>query len=234
LSTTVLPAQERRRGRPAGERHGKIEGRDHPPDAVGLEGARVAVALALAALGFDKAAVRLHHVAVGADKVGRFLHIAQRLQPVLAHLQAVHRGDVEETLADQLGDAAQQRDPFRPGCGAPGREGGARRPHRTVDVAGVAVLEMAHDDAGVDGAVGGEGVRCGAPLAVDVKHVRLAQVGAGRGDGLLVVFVEQRVRAAQSGVGDFDMLAWWHGFASVGLMESRMTRISTNCYESGC
>ena len=90
-----VAGQDRGRRRPTGKRDREIEGRNHPPHAMRLEHARVAMVLGLGTLAFGKAAVLLHDVAVGADEVGGFLHVAERLQPVLAYLQAVDGGDVE-------------------------------------------------------------------------------------------------------------------------------------------
>ncbi len=182
--------------------------------------------LALGKLALDEALVLLHVIAIGADEIGRLLHIAQGLQAILAHFQAVHRGNVEEPLADQRGHFAQQGNALRPGGGAPGREGGAGRLDRPVDVAGIAVLEVAHDHAGVDGAVGGIGALRGNPLAANVHLVRLAQAETGLRDGIFVVFVEQRIRAAQGGIGDFDVFAFGHGWDSFVLEQKTLNLVN--------
>ena len=206
-----VPRQDGRRRRSAGEGDRKVEGRNHAPHAIGLEQAGVAMVLALGKLALDEALVLLHVIAVGADEIGRLLHIAQSLQAILAHFQAVHRGNVEEPLADERGHFAQQGNALLPGRGAPGREGGARRLDRPVDVAGCAVLEVAHDHAGVDGAVGGIGAAPRQPTGRRCTSGASCPGWRALRDGIFVVFVEQRVRAAQGGIGDFDVFAFGHG-----------------------
>ena len=72
---------------------------------------------------------------------------------------------------------------------------------------GRAILESAHDHAGIDGAVRGVGAGSVDPGAVNIHSMRLAQTGTCRLQCLFIVLMQQRVRAAQGGVGDLDVFA---------------------------
>ena len=165
---------------------------------------------AFGALAYGEAVVFLHDVAVGADKVGHFLYVAERLKPVFAHLEAIDGSDGEEPVADDFGGAAQQGHAVLPRRGTPAGVGGACGSHGAVNVGGGAVLEAAHLHVGVDRAVGRVGRSCLDPLAVDVHAMRTAQVGTSRLESLFVIRVQQGIRAAQGGVSDFELFAGSH------------------------
>ena len=55
----------------------------------------------------DKTIVLLHRVTIDADKIRRFLDIAERFEPIFAHFQGVDRADFKQALADQFGHFAQ-------------------------------------------------------------------------------------------------------------------------------
>src|SRR4029079_19317145 len=65
------------------------------------------------------AVVVLHRLGVVADQVRRLLDLTERLDPVLADLVALCGGVLEETVADQLRGAPQDRQPLPPGRRAP-------------------------------------------------------------------------------------------------------------------
>ena len=53
-------------------------------------------------------------LAVVAHEIGGLGDVAHRLEPVLAHLEADERGEVEAALLDELGRVAEQAGPLGP------------------------------------------------------------------------------------------------------------------------
>ena len=110
--------------------------------------------------------VTLHLLAVVSDEVGGLGDVAHGLEPVLAHLEADERGEVETALLDQLGRATQERRPLRPGPLAPRGKAAPGRAHRVVDILRGAHGKAAEQSAPIDGAVVLEHVPVGFAEAV--------------------------------------------------------------------
>ena len=103
--TTVLPAISAPAAGPPASAIGKLKGLMTAHTPCGLRIAAGVLRRRERAHRLHEAVVALHLVAVVAQQVGRLLHVAQRLEPVLADLEGHERGVVELPLADQVGGA---------------------------------------------------------------------------------------------------------------------------------
>jgi len=111
------------------QRHREVERRDHHPDTMRAQTAHVRGLIALERItrhGEDEPLVSLHGIAVVADQVGRLLHVAQRLQAVLADVERVGGRKGVHALLDQVHDLPEQADPVLPLHPAPDRKGCSR------------------------------------------------------------------------------------------------------------
>ena len=130
-----VAGHERAAGRAAAQREREVERADDRPHAVRLEHrAGVHGRVAEVAHRVIEAVVLLDHVARPADEVGRLLDVAERLEPVLADLDCDQRGVRHLALADDVGDAAQDRDALLPRPRRPRGEGRACRGDGVLDV----------------------------------------------------------------------------------------------------
>ena len=146
--TTVLPAISAPTPAP-GQGHREVERADDRPHPVRLEDGPGVLLGRQRAHRFHEAVVGLHLVGVVAQQVGGLLHVAERLQPVLADLEGHERGVLELPLADEVGGAADDR-AASPAEVAPAEEGRAGGGHRVADVLAGADREAADDQVGVD------------------------------------------------------------------------------------
>ena len=121
LSTTVLPATSAAPSGPAGERDREVERRDHRPHAVGAHHVRRGLGRVQPAHRLLEPVVVGDLVAVVADQVGRLLDVAERLEPVLAHLDGEQGGDDVAPLGDQVGSGLEEADAVPPRRVGPGR-----------------------------------------------------------------------------------------------------------------
>ena len=199
-----VAGHERAPGGTSGERHGEVEWADHSPDAVRLQHRpSVDGRIAKVAHGVVEAVVLLQLIAVVADQVGGLLHVAQRLEPVLAHLDRHQRRELHLPLADQIRHAAHDRDALQPGRSCPaGRRGSSCR-DRVAHVLASALCELAHERAIDRRELLEVGLRR-PPLTVDELPVRLPELAAGNQKPGVVVGVELLVVVAQRGVGDLE------------------------------
>ena len=190
----------------ARQREGEVEGRDHHPDAVGLEDAGVVVLGRLLQHRPDEAVVAFHLVAVPADQVGSLLDIAQRFQAVLADLQRHGRADIHQAVADQISRAPHDGDTFLPGRRAPAGRGSARRGQCLGGLLARALLERAQQPVAVDGAAILEGLLSPAFLAVDEHRVVGSEIALDAFDGFVEGLVQLGVGGRKGGVGDLEFL----------------------------
>src|SRR6266498_5276821 len=219
-----VAGHQRAAGGPRGQRHREVERADHRPDPVGPQhAAGVLVRGELPHL-VGEAVVALHLVAVVADQVGRLLHVAERLEAVLADLHGHQGGQLVGAVADQVRRAAQQGDAVPPRRARPGREGGPGRRDGVVDVALAGLVEAAEHKAGVVGAGEGEDGAVVARLAVDVDREGGPQPGPRGAHALLVGGVQLLVVGRQGGVGDAELgLGHW---VPSGGMRGSTTRVT--------
>ena len=205
LKTTVLPADERGARRAGREGHREVERAHDPEHAVrpqdrpGVDG-RVAEIAHLDVV----AVVLLHRVAVVAQQVGRLLDLAERLDAVLADLEAHDRGLVHEAVADELGRAADDLETIAPGSRGPSRLGGTSRGDGVVDVLGRAGRERPDDEVAVDRRGHVERRRAIAPGAIDVVSIVAAEARPDPRRRLLEPAMEVLVVGAEGRVGDLD------------------------------
>ena len=150
------------------------------------------------------ARVVLHGLRVIADEVRRLLDLAERLDPVLADLEGHDRGVVHQPVADELGGAAQDRQPLLPGRRGPRRLGGSCSGDRRVDVGRGGGRERPEEDVPVDRRAGLEGAVAVSPLPVDEVAVPLPERRADMLGGGFERAVELLVVGPQRGVGDLD------------------------------
>ena len=148
--TTVLPAISAPEAGPAGQGHREVERADDRPHPVRLEDGPGVLLGRQEPIGLHEAVVGLHLVGVVAQQVGGLLHVAQRLEPVLADLEGHERGVLELPLADEVGGAADDLESLPPAEVAPAGEGRAGGGHRVADVLAGADREAADDQVGVD------------------------------------------------------------------------------------
>ena len=165
------------------------------------------MAVALAQQLAIEALVVEHGVDAVADQIGCLFDIADGFQAVLADLHADRGRDLEEALADQISDFIQQMRAFGPGRIAPAGEGSFRGRHRSPNVIIVGLGEFSQQPVAVDGRAILEAARAIKPLAVDIELIAPAQIGFERGYVFLEVLVQQRIGAAERGIGHFDMFA---------------------------
>ena len=139
--------------RPARQREREVERCDHRPRAIGLQhgavaadeaGQRVIRQCAIETL------VGLHLVAVPAEQVGGFLHLANGLHAVLADFERHRRADVVDALLDQRCDPSQQAHALAPWRGRPGSLRVHRRRHGVSGVLRRAARKAAEEPAAVD------------------------------------------------------------------------------------
>ena len=214
------------------ERHREVERADDGEDAVRPEdGAGVDGRVTEVAHRVVVAVVVLHRLGVVAEQVGRFLDLAERLDPVLPDLDR-HVGRVRhQVVADVLGRPADDREPFAPRDGGPGRLSGTGGSDCGIDVRGRAGRERAHEDVAIDRRPRLEAVRPVAPLAVDVVLVVPAELGLRVGDcrletgvQLLVVGGERCVRDldARCGIGrHLGVASGWRGDGTLAVSLAR-------------
>ena len=151
LKTTVLPAIIAALVGPAARAIGKLNGRDHGEHAVRAQDrAGVDRRVAEVVERVVVAGVVLHRLGVVADEVRRLLDLAERLDPVLADLEAHDRGLVHQPVADELGGAAKDRQALPPRRRRPGRLRGACRRDRVVDVVRDARREGPEHEVAID------------------------------------------------------------------------------------
>ncbi len=192
------------RGRTTGQGHREVEGADDRPHAVGLEDGPGVLLRRQGAHGLDEAVMGLHLVGVVAQQVGRLLHVAEGLEPVLADLEGHERGVRELSLADEVRGAADDLEPLPPAEVAPAREGRACGLYGVANVLAGADRETADDDVRVDRRPMFERLGRGPQLGADEHRIRPAKLGASgfhRGvEGLL----QLGVVGAEGGVGDLQ------------------------------
>ena len=94
----------------------------------------------------------LHLVGIDLEKIGRLLDFAQRFHSILADFQRRRGGNVVDTLLDQPGRLAHQRDPAAPVGGTPALECIGCRPHGSVHLGGPGDLKLSQDPSSIDGA----------------------------------------------------------------------------------
>jgi hypothetical protein len=152
--------------------------------------------------------VVFHRLGVVADEVGRFLYLAERLDPVLADLVAHVCRVVEQAVADQLGSAAQDLQALAPRRRGPGRLCPAGGRDGLVDIGGRATRERPQEDVRVDRRARLERPDAIAPRPVDVVAVIPAELAARlpgsfleRRMQLLVVGAQRRVRDLDARLG---------------------------------
>ena len=164
--------------------------------------------------------VVLGGLGVVADQVRGLLDLAERLEPVLADLEGHVRAVAHLALRDELGSAAEDREPLLPRRVPPARRGSTRGLDRALRVLSVALRERPDEDVPVDGRAGLEGPRRAVdPAAVDEVPMVGAEPGAGLLDALLVQRVELLVVVAERRVGDLDPrlgLRWSSGLQDPG------------------
>ncbi len=153
FSTTVLPATSAPPAGPAASAIGKLNGLMTPHTPNGRSTLRVRSRVGELVHVDGEAVVALHLGAVVADQVRRLLHVTEGLEPVLPDLGAHQAGELVRPLADEVGRAAQHRDPLLPRHVAPraGLLGG--RAHGVVDVLRRGLVHPAEQDGGVVRAV---------------------------------------------------------------------------------
>ncbi len=125
--------EQRGGGHPEGERQGEVEGRDHPEDAVGPEDLGAALGGGEAGQRRDEPVVALELLGVGLDQLDRLLHLDDRLEAVLAGLQAHHRGELEVPVGDRARHGGEPLGALAVGCAPPQPAGLAGRLDRKRD-----------------------------------------------------------------------------------------------------
>ena len=105
---------QRRARRPAGERGREVERRHDGPHAVGAQHVRRGLGRVQPAHGLLEPVVVDELVRVVADEVGGLLDVAERLEPVLAHLDGQEGGDHVAPLGDQVGAGLEEADAVPP------------------------------------------------------------------------------------------------------------------------
>ena len=144
-------------------------------------------------------------LAVVADEIGGLLHVTERLEPVLADLQAHQRGELVRPLADQVGRRPEHGDPFRPGRPCPPPRRACRRPHGVLDVAGGGSVHVAQGERQVSGAGHGEQFATVARPPAHVRGDRGPQPAGRQPQPLLVRGVQFLVIGRQGCVGNAKM-----------------------------
>ena len=163
---------ERRADRTGGERGREVEGRDHAEHAVRAQHRRVVVLAGLRRLVGLERVVLDEPVAVVRDQVGALLDLADRLDPVLAHLERDDGAEEHDALADQVGGALQDPRALRVRRRAPVVR---RRPGRGHGVGDVGRRRLG---------VGAERLRVVRRVR-DVEGARTARAGGAADDQLV-------------------------------------------------
>ena len=217
ISTSLIARQRRLRGRlhhhrvAGAERRGdgraqqgvgEVPGRNHGPDAVGAQHAGVLIGRHQPPHLPHVAPVRAQLVGVIRVEIGGLLDLAQRLDPVLPHLEDEPGGELEPALAHDGGGAVEQRGALLPGGRAPRREGGLGGGDRVAHVIRRRRRHARHDRAGVGRAAALDRRRARARLARDVQRVGPPELALHLGDRRGERRVERRVVSAEADVCD--------------------------------
>ena len=202
-----VAGDERAARRAARQRHREVERADHGPHAVGTQDVVVVARGAEPAHRHPEAVVLLHLVAVPADQLRGLLHVAERLEAVLADLVRHERGEVEDAVLHDVGDVAQDAHALLPAHAVPLELERLGRRDGIVDVLGRRLGEPPDDEVGVDRR--GLLVLLVAPalLAVDDDRVVLAELGTGALRGGIVGGLQLLVVGRHRGVGDPELLS---------------------------
>ena len=180
-----VAGRQRRARRPAGERGREVERRDDRPHAVGAQHVGRGLGRVQPAHGLLEAVVVDELVGVVADQVGGLLDVAERLEPVLAHLDRQEGRDHVAPLGDQVGAGLEEADAVPPRRVGPGRGERLGDADGLGDVGGGSLDEPADQDVGVDG------------RALHDLGARQALVP---GDDRAVALAEERLELGQPGV----------------------------------
>ena len=185
LTTTVLPAASAAPAGPPESAIGKLNGAIDRPHAVRAHHVGRGLGRVQPAHGQLEPVVVDQLVAVVADQVGGLLDVAERLEPVLAHLDRQEGRDHVAPLGDQVGAGLEEADAVPPRRVGPGRGERLGDADGLGDVGGGSLHEPADQDVGVGGRA-------------------LHDLGAGQalvtGDDRAVALAEERLELGQPGV----------------------------------
>ena len=145
-----VAGDHRATGRSTGEGHREVEWADDAEDAVRAEDRPRLLRRRERAKRLHEALGLLELLAVVPQQVRGLLHVAERLESVLADLEGHERRVVELALTDQLGGAAQDGEAVSPRGVAPARECRAGGIDRVAHVLARPLRESRDDEVAID------------------------------------------------------------------------------------